>query len=91
MYNNRDGLSVLDNPNKQNLTNKRKKYVHKRQTNPSVYRYWQLLVDVKCEQKKTNKKQKKKKKQFLLSACLYESTETYCCHFDVSMGIGITL
>ena len=24
-------------------------------------------------------------------ACLYESTESYCCHFDISVGIGVTL
>ena len=23
--------------------------------------------------------------------CSHESTESYCCHFDVSMGIGVTL
>ena len=27
----------------------------------------------------------------LLLARLYESTESYCCHFDISVGVGITL
>ena len=26
-----------------------------------------------------------------LSACLYKSTKSYCCHFKVDVGVGITL
>ena len=27
----------------------------------------------------------------LLLACLFESTESYCCHFEVGIGVVVTL
>ena len=57
-----------------------------------------MTLDVYCGRKTTNQQQHTLSKAFLKSmktwyrfyflACLYESTESYCCHFDVGIGVA---